>query len=304
MHPLLLTGPPAVGKSTTAAALAASRPRGAVIEVDDIRRLVVAGHAAPWEGAEGQLQQRVGIENACDIARRLHAVGIDVVLADVVTAHTAGIYRRRLPGLVMVRLRLPLAAARRRAALRPVALTHQEFEALHAADARSKLPVDAVLDVERLTVNEQAEAVLRLWSARSATVPSTYRPLPDTDDVLRAASQRAAALAAGDEARLRALLHPEFSWVSHRGESFDLDSYLASNRRGAISWHGQELRDAEVRVVGDTAVLRCRVVDIVEVGGGEPETFVMPMTQTWVREGGRWLCLAGHAGPRLQATDR
>jgi hypothetical protein len=25
----------------------------------------------------------------------------------------------------------------------------------------------------------------------------------------------------------------------------------------------------------------------------------MPMTQTWVREAGQWLCLAGHAGPRL-----
>jgi hypothetical protein len=23
------------------------------------------------------------------------------------------------------------------------------------------------------------------------------------------------------------------------------------------------------------------------------------MTQTWVREDGRWLCLAGHTGPRL-----
>jgi hypothetical protein len=35
--PLLLTGPPAAGKIATAAALATSRLRGAVIDVDDIR---------------------------------------------------------------------------------------------------------------------------------------------------------------------------------------------------------------------------------------------------------------------------
>lgn len=109
-------------------------------------------------------------------------------------------------------------------------------------------------------------------------------------------------MAGKDEACLRDLLHPRFVWISHRGEWFDLDSYLEANRRGANTWHGQELRDPEVRVVDDTAVLRCVVVDRVDVGTGHPETFVMPMTQTWVREHGRWLCLAGHAGPRLNAT--
>jgi predicted kinase len=168
--PLLLTGPPAAGKSATAAALATSRLRGAVIEVDDIRHLVVAGHAAPWEGAEGQLQQRVGVENTCDIARRLHAVGIDVVIADVVTADTLGIYRRCLPGVVIVKLQLPLAAARRRAASRPVHLTDQEFEDLHAADASGHLAVDAVLDVERLTLSAQADAAMKVWSSRSTAV--------------------------------------------------------------------------------------------------------------------------------------
>lgn len=124
----------------------------------------------------------------------------------------------------------------------------------------------------------------------------------DSDDVLGAAQARASAMAGKDEARLRELLHPRFVWISHKGEWFDLDSYLDSNRRGSNTWHGQELRDAEVRVVGDTAVLRCIVVDRVDVGAGEPETFTMPMTQTWVREHGRWLCFAGHAGPRLDST--
>lgn len=127
--------------------------------------------------------------------------------------------------------------------------------------------------------------------------------MTDSDDVLRAAEERAVAMASRDEARLRGLLHPRFSWITHQGDWFDLDSYLESNRRGSITWYGQELRNAEVRVVGDTAVMRCLVVDRVDVGGGEPETFIMPMTQAWVREDGRWLCLAGHAGPRINSTD-
>lgn len=126
----------------------------------------------------------------------------------------------------------------------------------------------------------------------------------DSDDVLQAAQERAAAMAGKDEARLRGLLHPRFSWISHKGDWFDLDSYLDSNRRGSNTWYGQELRNPEVRVVGDTAILRCLVVDTVDVGGGKPETFVMSMTQTWVREKGHWRCLAGHAGPRISGAHR
>ena len=106
-------------------------------------------------------------------------------------------------------------------------------------------------------------------------------------------------MAGKDEAELRRLLHPQFGWISHKGDWFDLESYLDSNRRGSNRWHGQELRDPTVRVVGDTAVLRCVVVDTVDVGTGQPETFVMPMTQTWARTADGWKCVAGHAGPRM-----
>ena len=123
--------------------------------------------------------------------------------------------------------------------------------------------------------------------------------MSDEDDVIAAANERAAALAGQDEDALRRLLHPCFGWISHRGDRFDLESYLDSNRRGAKVWHGQELRGPTVRIVGDTAVLRCVVVDTVDVGGDGPETFVMPMTQTWVRTRDGWRCLAGHAGPRI-----
>ena len=128
--------------------------------------------------------------------------------------------------------------------------------------------------------------------------------MPDVDDVLSAARQRADAMAGNDEVRLRELLHPDFGWISHKGDWFDLESYLDSNLRGGKRWHRQELRDAEVRVAGGTGVLRCIVVDSVDLGSGQPEVFTMPMTQTWVRESGRWRCLAGHAGPRMSDAGK
>ena len=160
--PLLLTGGPAAGKSTTARRLVEPLRRAAVIDVDDIRHLVVAGHAAPWAGSEGQRQQRIGVENACDLARRYLHWSIDVVLSDVLTPETAALYRHLLPGILVVQLRLSLAEARRRADLRPVYLTEVEFDALHAMQS-SDLDPDHVLDVGSLTPGEQSDAVARLW---------------------------------------------------------------------------------------------------------------------------------------------
>ncbi len=117
-------------------------------------------------------------------------------------------------------------------------------------------------------------------------------------EVLAAAEERARALAGTDETALRRLLHPDFGWTAHTGRRFDLESYVRSNRGGGTGWHGQTLRDPAVVVVGPTAVLTCVVVDEMDQGDGV-RTFTMPITQTWVRDGGRWLLLAGHAGPRL-----
>lgn len=167
MRPLLLTGPPAAGKSTTARDLAKLRPRSAVVDVDDIRHLIVSGHAAPWHGDEGRLQQRIGVENACDLASRLHSIGVDVLIADVIDADTLGVYRRRLPDVVVVRLQLTLAEARRRAATRPVYLTDREFGDLHAADEKEILEVDAFVDVSDLARDEQTAAVMRVWASAS-----------------------------------------------------------------------------------------------------------------------------------------
>lgn len=117
--------------------------------------------------------------------------------------------------------------------------------------------------------------------------------------VIRAAEARALALAEGDTGRLTALLHQEFRWTAHVGETYDRDEYIRRNTQGHTVWRSQDLLDPQVVIVGDTAVLRCEVTDVVASGSDGTETFRMPMTQVWVRTDGQWLCLGGHAGPRL-----
>ncbi|SOD72198.1 uncharacterized protein DUF4440 [Jatrophihabitans sp. GAS493] len=127
--------------------------------------------------------------------------------------------------------------------------------------------------------------------------------LPSAEtDVVSAARARADALVAGDATALRRLTHERFVWTSHRGDRFNRDEYLAANIGGDLRWHRQELEHPSVQVVADTAVLRCIVRDVVAQEAAAPpadEVYRMPVTQTWVRESGKWRCLAGHAGPRI-----
>lgn len=54
---LILTGPPAAGKSTLGPLIAKQRRRCAVIDVDWVRAMLVQPHIAPWLGEEGMAQQ-------------------------------------------------------------------------------------------------------------------------------------------------------------------------------------------------------------------------------------------------------
>ena len=64
-------------------------------------------------------------------------------------------------------------------------------------------------------------------------------------------------------------------------------------------WRAQVLEDAEVVVVGDTAVLTAVAHDEFE-RGGEPGAHAMRLTLTFVRDAGSgWIALAGHAGPAV-----
>jgi predicted kinase len=162
LPPLLLTGGPAVGKTVTARALAETTYRCAYLDVDDIRQLIKNGAAAPWNGAEGAAQQRLGVRNTAALARNFCAAGFTVTVTDVVNAETLNLYRELLPDLIAVRLTVSFTEACRRARLRPTYLTDEEFEALHRAQA-DVLAVDHQLDVTDLDRAEQVLHVRTLW---------------------------------------------------------------------------------------------------------------------------------------------
>ncbi|MFJ4296878.1 hypothetical protein [Curtobacterium sp. NPDC089689] len=162
MRPLILTGGPAVGKTTCARALAAERERAAYIDGDDVRQLVVAGAATPWSGPEGTAQHELAARNTAALARNLEGAGFDVTASDVVTSEVLPVYREHLPRCFIVHLAVSVDGARDRAATRPVFITDEEFELLHRMTAVPPA-VDLVLDVTGMTVDEQIERVRGAW---------------------------------------------------------------------------------------------------------------------------------------------
>lgn len=93
---LILTGPPAAGKSTLGPLIAEQLEHCAVIDVDLIRLMVAQPHVPPWHGEEGMRQLCLGAGNACLLAHNFSQEGFHVVILDVLTAETAGIYRSKL----------------------------------------------------------------------------------------------------------------------------------------------------------------------------------------------------------------
>ena len=92
------------------------------------------------------------------------------------------------------------------------------------------------------------------------------------------------------------IVSPSMTFTTHRGDVRDRAQYIAGNTEGDLVWRAQQLIEAEVLVVGDTAVLVGAVHDEFE-RAGEPGALDMPLTLTWVREEGTWRVLAAHAGP-------
>ncbi|MFI1993949.1 nuclear transport factor 2 family protein [Actinoplanes sp. NPDC020271] len=118
------------------------------------------------------------------------------------------------------------------------------------------------------------------------------------EEVLAAAAARSAALVAGDAEQLKRLHHPSLRWTTHRGEVRDRAAYLAGNEPGTLRWLDQKLSGVDVVVAGTVAVLTAEVTDVVS-RDGQPRTFRMRLTLTWVAGPDGWQCLAGHAGPQL-----
>src|SRR5262245_41302888 len=96
---IILTGPAASGKNTIGHIYATEFcERGAVIDVDAIRWMLRKPHAAPWDGQEGLIQHRLGVRNACLLAKSFADEGCEVIILDVLWADLSQCYRQELAG--------------------------------------------------------------------------------------------------------------------------------------------------------------------------------------------------------------
>ena len=80
---LILTGPPGVGKSTTAAVLANRAPAGVHLESDVFFRFIRGGHVEPWK-PESHEQNRVVMTIVGEAAARYASAGYLVVIDGIV----------------------------------------------------------------------------------------------------------------------------------------------------------------------------------------------------------------------------
>ena len=118
----LVTGPTAVGKTTTARALAEVFPRSVHVPVDELRHLVVRGRAMPGPTWDENVVAQFGVARAAAIGLALDhaAAGFAVVIDDVYDPLGLREYRDMLdrPDSLGVLLYPSEAEARRRNAAR------------------------------------------------------------------------------------------------------------------------------------------------------------------------------------------
>ena len=85
---LILTGPPAAGKSSVAQALAERYDRVAHVEVDVLRHFITPTGYIPPGRAGFERQQALAIRNACALARNYLEERFAVIIDDVVVTAT------------------------------------------------------------------------------------------------------------------------------------------------------------------------------------------------------------------------
>jgi hypothetical protein len=154
---LILTGPPAAGKNTIGLHLARSRERCAVVDCDAVRAMLVQPHRAPWQGAEGRRQHRLGAEMACQLAVGFAKASCEVVILDVLSPEIVLFYRQRLAPLAprVVQLLPSWEECRRRFIARGMVLSDEEFALLYREQADFD-GYDARIDSSSLSVAESA----------------------------------------------------------------------------------------------------------------------------------------------------
>jgi hypothetical protein len=164
LRPLLITGPPAVGKSSLALLLAESVPRCAVIDVDDLRELVKSGAAAPWRPGEGSRQTELASHNGALLMTSFHARGFNVIATDVLLGDAFSAYAGSPEPPLVVHLRVSVDEALRLAGMRCGSFSPDEFRLVHELEKGAGVADESIETADR-SLQECADHILRLWTS-------------------------------------------------------------------------------------------------------------------------------------------
>jgi dephospho-CoA kinase len=163
MKLLILSGHVGAGKSTISMLYAKQKPKCVRIETDDLRQMVISPHKAPWEGEEGLQQLRLGVRNACLLAKQFIEAGYDVVIADFVTDETQPIYKDLLSKYSphIVRLSPNYEIAKARFKTRGANITEEQFKMLYDIQAKF-INYDREIDNSSLSAQQVTDQLLKL----------------------------------------------------------------------------------------------------------------------------------------------
>lgn len=162
MKALVISGPPAIGKSTIAERLTNGSTLRAIIEVDELRtqalRIGTPGKHEQAEDSDQSLQDTAATKAAIQIARVLLERGVQVIIPDHLGSEHADLYRNGLSAVLVVQLDANPGAhrVRNRARPRPRRYAPALLDFLHANARQSGSP-DLVLDTTGTKPDDTAQ---------------------------------------------------------------------------------------------------------------------------------------------------
>jgi chloramphenicol 3-O-phosphotransferase len=180
---LILSGPPAAGKSSVALALAERYDRVAHVQVDVLRHFVTpTGYVSPSGPPEAwQRQQRLATRNACSLAGNFLEQRFAVIVDDVVvTAEELAAYLDGLRGVgapvhfvrLLPRLEVCIARNRERTEGR---LPESRIRTVHAQFVEAGETGGVTIDNSEMTAQEASDRLQALTTSGASMIwtPST-----------------------------------------------------------------------------------------------------------------------------------